>query len=156
MTATLTLSDAWHTTSWLDHCFCSADAHDSIEAVIVNYEFATINHVPFSLSVDMDCVPAQIPVDNNLNMGKIAWDNLSEKYRFDYSNRTQCSIYMYQEMPSHAMILIARTLNIALIYVICQPGITPYRAHVHKRYSYMYRVPEHIFLTFFCHTQNEM
>ena len=30
-----------------------------------------------------------------------------------------------------------------------QPGITPYRAHAHERYSSMYRVPEHVFLTFF-------
>ena len=37
-----------------------------------------------------------------------------------------------------------------------QPGITPYHAHEHERYSYMYRVPEHLFLTFFHATQNEM
>ena len=30
-----------------------------------------------------------------------------------------------------------------------QPGITPYRAHAHERYSSMNRVPEHVFLTFF-------
>ena len=28
-----------------------------------------------------------------------------------------------------------------------QPGITPYRAHAHKRYSSMNRVPEHDSLT---------
>ena len=59
------VSDAWHTTSWLDHFICTANAHDSIEAVRVDYEFATTDHVPSSLAVDMDCVPAQIPVDNN-------------------------------------------------------------------------------------------
>ena len=34
-----------------------------------------------------------------------------------------------------------------------QPGITPYRAHAHKRYSSMYRVPEHVFLTFSHYTE---
>ena len=30
-----------------------------------------------------------------------------------------------------------------------RPGITPYRAHAHKRYSSMKSVPEHDSLTFF-------
>ena len=34
-------------------------------------------------------------------------------------------------------------------------GITPYRARAHERYSSLYRVPQHVFLTFRA-TQNEM
>lgn len=97
------ISDAWHTTSWLDHCICTADAHDSIEAIRVNYKFATTDHVPFSLSVNMDSIPALLPVDNDMNMGKIAWPNLSEKDLFDYcdqSNTMLGNIYLPRDAIS--------------------------------------------------------
>ena len=35
------------------------------------------------------------------------------------------------------------------VCVCVQPGITPFRAHAHKRYSSMNRVPEQDFPTFF-------
>lgn len=69
------INDAWHTTSWLDHCICSADAHDSLEAMRINYEFATTDHVPFSF---VGNIPALLPADDKMHEGKKEWSNLTE------------------------------------------------------------------------------
>ncbi|XP_027883670.1 uncharacterized protein LOC114150994 [Xiphophorus couchianus] len=82
------ISESWHTTSWLDHCICTADAHDSILGIRVNYDLATTDHIPFSLCVNMNCIPSVLPVDYNISTGKIAWDNLTEKDLSDYCYQT--------------------------------------------------------------------
>ena len=78
------ISEAWHTTSWLDHCICTADAHDSIQSMNINYEFATTDHVPFSFFVNMGQVPTLLPVDSNMSAGRIDWSNLSEEDTSEY------------------------------------------------------------------------
>lgn len=35
----------------------TADAHDSLEAMRINYEFTTTDHVSFSLSINLDNLP---------------------------------------------------------------------------------------------------
>lgn len=71
------ISEAWHTTSWLDHCICTADAHDSLEAMRINYEFATTDHVPFSLSINVGNLPTLLSVNKDTRVRKIDWSNLS-------------------------------------------------------------------------------
>ena len=39
------ISKAWHTTSWLEHCICTADAHDTQDAMEINYDLATTDHI---------------------------------------------------------------------------------------------------------------
>ena len=51
------ISEAWHTTSWLDHCVCTADAHDSLNKKKIIYELATIDHIPFSILLNLCNVP---------------------------------------------------------------------------------------------------
>lgn len=56
------VSNAWHTTSWLDHCFCTENDHDSIQGIRVNYKFATTDHMPFFLCVNVNCIPSLLPI----------------------------------------------------------------------------------------------
>ena len=42
------ISEAWHTVSWLDHCICSADAHASLDNIVIHYELATTDHIPIN------------------------------------------------------------------------------------------------------------
>lgn len=64
------ISEAWHTTSWLDHCICTSDAHDSILSIWINYELAISDHVPFSLLVNVGKVPSLKCVSNETQVGK--------------------------------------------------------------------------------------
>ena len=58
LTANSYISEAWHTTSWLGHCICTADAHDCIMETEILYSLATTNHIP-SMILDLDGLPEQ-------------------------------------------------------------------------------------------------
>lgn len=49
----LYISKAWHTTSWLDHIMCTANAHDSFENVKILHGLATIDHIPVSMMINV-------------------------------------------------------------------------------------------------------
>ena len=51
------ISEAWHTTSWLDHCISTADAHDCIMETDILYSLATTDHIPLSMMLDLDSLP---------------------------------------------------------------------------------------------------
>ena len=51
------VSDAWHTTSWLDHCICTTDAHNSINSANILYGITTTDHIPVSLQLNIDNIP---------------------------------------------------------------------------------------------------
>lgn len=72
------ISEGWHTASWLDHCVTAADAHNAIESMRINYEFATTDHVPLSFTVNLGDVPAVMSVNTDMCVGKIDWSNLSD------------------------------------------------------------------------------
>ena len=72
------VSEAWHTTSWLDHCLCTVDAHDSIESIKIDYELATSDHMPFSMVLNTGNLPVLLPVDNGTGISKIDWSKLSK------------------------------------------------------------------------------
>ena len=42
------ISKAWHTTSWLNHCVCSQDAHirNAIRNMEILYVYATTDRIP--------------------------------------------------------------------------------------------------------------
>lgn len=44
-----------------------------------NYEFATTDHVPFSLSINLGNLSTLFSVNNNMCVGKIDWSNLTEE-----------------------------------------------------------------------------
>ena len=45
------LSEAWGTTSWLDHCVSTADAHDSILNMHIDYKGSLSDHFPMYISL---------------------------------------------------------------------------------------------------------
>lgn len=57
------ISEAWHSTSWLDHIKFTADAHDSLENVEILYGLATIDHIPVSMMLNV----GSLPVCNSIN-----------------------------------------------------------------------------------------
>lgn len=63
--AILVLIVFWHTASWLDHCVCTADAHDSLDEMKIIYDLATTDHISFSVLLNLLNVPMLLPVDSN-------------------------------------------------------------------------------------------
>ena len=70
------VSDAWDTTSWLDHCVTTEDAHNSITNMSVYYHIGAHDHIPFSIDIAVSKIPATIDVDNDIPK-KLDWSRLS-------------------------------------------------------------------------------
>ncbi len=51
------IREAWYTTSWLDHCVCTADARDCTENTEVLYDVATTDHIPVSMTLNVKSLP---------------------------------------------------------------------------------------------------
>ena len=47
----------WETVSWLDHCISSSDAHDAIQNIEIYNKYATTDHVPVSITMNINNVP---------------------------------------------------------------------------------------------------
>ena len=58
------ISDAFGTTSWLDHCVSTMCAHKIISSVKILEDFLGSNHVPVSLNVDINQLPATSVFDS--------------------------------------------------------------------------------------------
>ena len=48
------ISESHNSTSWLDHCICSAMAHSSVKQYDVLTEHAVSDHIPLSVSLDCE------------------------------------------------------------------------------------------------------
>ena len=79
------ISEAWHTTSWLDHCLCTMDAHDSIDTIKIHYDLATTDHIPILITLNTGNLPVLLPVDNSMSAGRLDWSNMSEIDLFNYA-----------------------------------------------------------------------
>ena len=51
------LSEAHGSTSWIDHCICTGQAHASILAINVIYDTQSSDHFPLSICIDISIVP---------------------------------------------------------------------------------------------------
>lgn len=73
------VSEAWHTTSWRDHCLCTADAHASLENMEICYGLATSDHIPIAMVLNVEAVPRLVVSGNTVNSEKLNWANLSKE-----------------------------------------------------------------------------
>ena len=73
------ISEAWHTTSWLDHCISTADGHAAITDMRTRYELATTDHIPIAFKINVEALPS---IDNNESNGfncKLDWSTMSKE-----------------------------------------------------------------------------
>ena len=80
------LSEAHGTTSWIDHCVSTEQAHSSITDVNICYDMQSSDHFPISICIDVNYVPrldcAYIPPQSRLN-----WSKASANDRSIYRDR---------------------------------------------------------------------
>ena len=60
------VSDAWGTSSWLDHCLTTEDAHKAVTQVSIMYGMVSSDHKPISLNVSVINMP-QCSLDRGTN-----------------------------------------------------------------------------------------
>ena len=51
------ISEAHGSTSWIDHCVCTSQAHASISVINVIYDTQSSDHFPLSICIDISIVP---------------------------------------------------------------------------------------------------
>jgi hypothetical protein len=81
------VSDAWDSTSWLDHCITTQDAHNSITDISVYYSLGAHDHIPFSVDISLSLIPVTHGDCNDLPV-KIDWDRLTSRDIYNYTELT--------------------------------------------------------------------
>ena len=82
------ISEAWHTTSWLDHCISTADAHESIRSIKIVYEASMSDHIPFVMSLDCESLPEMTQEGKNACKAKLDWAKLTNEDILTYYGKT--------------------------------------------------------------------
>ena len=69
------ISDAWSTTSWLDHCICTEDAQNAIVSMDVLHDYITSDHLPLCMQLNVPKLPQLC--ENSSDRAKIFRPNWS-------------------------------------------------------------------------------
>lgn len=81
------ISEAWHTTSWLDHCLSTSDAHAILKSMEIIYDVSMSDHVPVVLVLDVDKLP-ELSQKPNVCKTRLDWSKLSDNDVLSYFGRT--------------------------------------------------------------------
>ena len=68
-------SEAWHTTSWLDHCISTSDGDEIINSISIDYSLNNADHLPVCIDLALQRIP-EIVVDNSTRQRGLAWDKI--------------------------------------------------------------------------------
>ena len=60
-------SEAWHTTSWLDHCISTSDGNEIINSISIDYSINNADHLPMCIDLALQRIP-EIEVDNSARL----------------------------------------------------------------------------------------
>lgn len=82
----LILTSEEQATSWLDRCISAADAHASLGCMGILYGPATADHIPFSISINVEDLSEQTSNGISVNAEKLNWSTLTKKDK--HNNKT--------------------------------------------------------------------
>lgn len=82
------ISEAWHSTSWLDHCISTASAHASSGCMNILYGAATADQIPFAMQINVEHLPVLSSKTNSGNKEKLDWSALTKEDILDYYAQT--------------------------------------------------------------------
>jgi len=102
------ISEAHHTVSWLDHCLSTADAHESIQSIEVFYNFATGDHIPVCITLDVNNLPILSNQTNNCTKHYLDWSGLQKA---DIDNYYNCTEQLLQSVPVPIEATLCRNAN---------------------------------------------
>ena len=84
-------SESHDSTSWIDHCICSLQAHNCIDSVNVSYDIMTSDHFPLSINMKLNLLPAtqynNYSIEDNTHASKYCnWSKADHKDKSLYSD----------------------------------------------------------------------
>ena len=82
------ISESWNTTSWLDHVICTQEGHIGISNISILYESAFSDHVPISISINLDDLTSFNENSTSTSNHHICWDKVSLENKVLYNNFT--------------------------------------------------------------------
>ena len=80
------LSEAHGSTSWIDHCICTGQAHASISAINVIYDTQSSDHFPLSICIDICIVPV-LDMHGSDSQSSLNWGKASDRERSSYTDK---------------------------------------------------------------------
>ena len=82
------ISEAWNTTSWLDHCVSTSDGNSIIKSMEIDYDGAVGDHFPMYVNISSCNIPVLSDQDNEIHNG-FKWKNVTSKQVTYYSDNTE-------------------------------------------------------------------
>ncbi len=76
------------TVSRLDHCVCSSDAHDVIQRMEFYYKYATTDHIPVGITMNINNVPDMSTSRISFTRCKLDWSRIKQDDINKYSVNT--------------------------------------------------------------------
>uniref|UniRef100_A0A1A8U3R0 Endonuclease/exonuclease/phosphatase domain-containing protein n=1 Tax=Nothobranchius furzeri TaxID=105023 RepID=A0A1A8U3R0_NOTFU len=83
------ISEAWHSTSQLDHCFSSSDTHGPLSSMNILYNLAVSDHIPISFSVKVERLPEVFVGNEGVCQSNLNWSNVTKSELRSYSIKTE-------------------------------------------------------------------
>ena len=80
------LSEAHGSTSWIDHCICTGQAHTSISAINVIYDTQSSDDFPLSICIDISIVPV-LDMHGSDSQSTLNWGKASDSERSSYTDK---------------------------------------------------------------------
>ena len=84
-------SEAWHTTSWLDHCISTSDGDEIINSISIDYSLNNADHLPVCIDLALQRIP-EIVVDNSTRQRGLAWDKINDDDRAKYCDLSDANL----------------------------------------------------------------
>lgn len=91
------ISEAWNSSSWLDHVITSADAHNCITDFSIEYNLSCTDHIPLCCTINIDALPVLTARSNVLRPHRIDWSSLSIAAQSQYCYD---SGYLLSQVPT--------------------------------------------------------
>ena len=91
------VSEAWGSTSWLDHCFATKDGNTIITSISVDYDCHLSDHFPLNINVCCDLAPKLEERCSNRTQ-KIDWAKASQRDIHRYTTRADVLLRDMQNM----------------------------------------------------------
>ena len=70
---------------------CTADADASVGKMEILYQFATTDHIPVNISIDVDHLPGlcDTGMSKDFNKGRLDWSNIDQSLKKTYHSQTE-------------------------------------------------------------------
>lgn len=81
------VSEAWGTTSWLDHIVTSNDFHATIQNIKIGYELSGDDHIPVTIDINVSNAP-EVTTNTNNYSPRLNWSNITIAQKQAYFDRT--------------------------------------------------------------------